>query len=226
MIREEKKFVFRREEMVKKQLEARGINDKWVLEAFRKVPRHLFVNETFIDQAYIDSPLPIGNNQTISQPYIVAEMTQELELKREDRVLEIGTGSGYQAAILAEIVEKLFTIERIHQLYIKTRSLFDKLKYHNIETRYSDGTTGWKEKSPFDAIIITAGAPRIPEPLVEQLAIGGRLIVPVGNKDTQELVKVYKDESGIYETNLGKCRFVQLIGEHAWKNSKRSMNRD
>ncbi|MBT3312610.1 MAG: protein-L-isoaspartate(D-aspartate) O-methyltransferase [Desulfobacterales bacterium] len=222
MIREEKKFTFRREEMVKKQLEARGINDNRVLEAFRKVPRHLFVNEAFIDKAYIDSPLPIGNNQTISQPYIVAEMTQELELTGEDKVLEIGTGSGYQAAILAEIVEKVYTIERIHPLYIKTRSLFDKLKYHNILTRYSDGTSGYRDEGPFDAIIITAGSPKIPEPLINQLAIGGRLIIPVGSKDTQELIKVYKDESGIHKTNLGKCRFVQLIGEHAWKSPKKT----
>jgi len=215
---EKDKYKDERESMVRKQIESRGITDKKVLAAMRKVPRHLFVGESLIDNAYGDFPLPIGEQQTISQPYIVAEMTQALQLSEDDRVLEIGTGSGYQAAILAEIVFRVYTVERIHSLFIKTSRLFDLLKYHNIVTRYSDGTIGWKDKSPFDAIMITAGAPNIPNALVNQLAVGGRLIMPVGNQYSQELIKIYKDEKGIHQTNLGGCRFVKLIGEYGWKD--------
>jgi protein-L-isoaspartate(D-aspartate) O-methyltransferase len=210
-----------REEMVRWQIEARGIKDPNVLAAFRNVPRHLFVSEALMDQAYGDYPLPIGEGQTISQPYIVAEMTESLEISDEDRVLEIGTGSGYQAAILAEIAYRVYTVERINSLYLKTRKLFDELKYHNIVTRYSDGTCGWKDESPFDAIIVTAGSPDIPKPLVDQLAPGGRLVIPVGNRFTQELVKLYKDLDGkVYSINMGGCRFVKLIGEHGWKDEQ------
>jgi protein-L-isoaspartate(D-aspartate) O-methyltransferase len=170
-----------------------------------------------MDQAYSDFPLPIGEQQTISQPYIVAEMTQALQLSPEDRVLEIGTGSGYQAAILSQIVYRVYTIERIHSLYIKTRKLFDQLGYHNIVTRYSDGTTGWKDESPFDAIIVTAGSPEIPAVLVNQLAIGGRMVIPVGNQHSQDLIKLVRDQKGIHQTNLGGCRFVKLVGEHGWR---------
>nr|WP_246556029.1 protein-L-isoaspartate(D-aspartate) O-methyltransferase [Desulfonema magnum] len=213
------KYDRQRDEMVRKQIQARGITDAKVLAAMRKVPRHLFVNEALIDQAYGDYPLPIGEQQTISQPYIVAEMTQALQLNEEDRVLEIGTGSGYQAAILAEIVFRVYTVERIHTLFTKTRKLFDMLRYHNIVTRYSDGTFGWKDESPFDAIIVTAGSPDIPAPLISQLAVGGRMIIPVGNQYSQELVKIYKDQKGIHITKLGGCRFVKLVGEHGWKES-------
>ena len=183
----------------------------------RKVPRHLFVSEALRDQAYGDFPLPIGEQQTISQPYIVAEMTQALQLNKNDRVLEIGTGSGYQAAILAEIVFRVYTMERIQSLLINARKLFDQLGYYNIVTRYSDGTAGWKDESPFDAIIVTAGAPQIPESLVRQLAMGGRMVLPVGNRYSQELVKLYRDKQGIRQTNLGGCRFVKLVGEYGWK---------
>ena len=206
-----------REEMVQKQIEARGITDAKVLAALRKVPRHLFVSEALMDQAYSDFPLPIGEQQTISQPYIVAEMTQSLQLSPDDRVLEIGTGSGYQAAILAQIVYRVYTIERIHSLYIKTRKLFDKLSYHNIVTRYSDGTTGWKDEGPYDAIIVTAGSPEIPAVLVNQLTIGGRMVIPVGSQHSQDLIKIVRDESGIHQTNMGGCRFVKLVGEHGWR---------
>ncbi|OQY55728.1 MAG: protein-L-isoaspartate O-methyltransferase [Desulfobacteraceae bacterium 4572_88] len=208
-----------REEMVRRQIEARGITDPKVLTAIRNVPRHLFVNEALRDQAYGDFPLPIGEQQTISQPYIVAEMTQALQLTEDDRVLEIGTGSGYQAAILAEIAFRVYTIERIHSLFIRVRKLFDTLRYHNIVTQYSDGTTGWKDESPFDAIIVTAGAPRIPGSLLSQLAPGGRMVLPVGNQYSQDLTRLYKDENGIHETCLGKCRFVKLIGEDGWEES-------
>ncbi|MDD2389659.1 MAG: protein-L-isoaspartate(D-aspartate) O-methyltransferase [Desulfobacterales bacterium] len=205
------------EEMVKRQLEPRGINDPNVLAAFRKVPRHLFVSEALMDQAYGDYPLPIGEQQTISQPYIVAEMTQALELTKDDRVLEIGTGSGYQAAILAQIVFRVYTIERIHPLLVNARRLFSELRYHNIVTKYSDGTTGWEDESPFDAIIVTAGAPEIPQPLVNQLADGGRMVIPVGNEYSQELIRITRDEDGIHTKNLGGCRFVKLVGEHGWE---------
>ncbi len=212
------KYERKREEMVKKQIAARGITDPYVLAAMRKVPRHLFVSEALMDQAYGDFPLPIGEQQTISQPYIVAEMTQALQLNKDDRVLEIGTGSGYQAAILAEIAFRVYTIERIHSLFVKTRRLFDKLYYHNIVTKYSDGTSGWIDESPFDAIIVTAGAPEIPKTLADQLSVGGRMVLPVGDQYSQDLIKLYKDEDGLHKTNLGGCRFVRLVGEHGWRD--------
>jgi protein-L-isoaspartate(D-aspartate) O-methyltransferase len=211
------KYERQREEMVRRQIQARGVTDPKVLEAMSNVPRHLFVSEALRDQAYGDFPLPIGEQQTISQPYIVAEMTQALQPGKEDRILEIGTGSGYQAAVLAEIVFRVYTIEKIHSLYLNTRKLFDKLRYHNIVTKYSDGTSGWSDESPFDGIIVTAGAPEIPKPLVSQLAVGGRMVIPVGDRYSQELIKLYKDEHGIHKTNLGGCRFVKLVGEYGWK---------
>ena len=217
MKKESIKYEHLRERMVQKQIKARGITDPGVLSAMRTVPRHLFVSEALMDQAYGDFPLPIGDQQTISQPYIVAEMTGALQLTDEDRVLEIGTGSGYQAAILAKIAYRVYTIERIHSLYLKTRKLFDKLYYHNIVTKYSDGTAGWSDESPFDAIIVTAGAPDIPKVLVNQLAVHGRLVIPVGDQYSQSLIKLYKDEGGVHETNLGGCRFVKLVGEYGWR---------
>jgi protein-L-isoaspartate(D-aspartate) O-methyltransferase len=219
MKRDDLKFARLREEMVKKQIEARGVSDRNVLDALRTVPRHHFVSEALWDQAYGDFPLPIGDQQTISQPYIVAEMTQALALTANDRVLEIGTGSGYQAAILAEIAFRVYTIERIHSLFVRTRRLFDRLRYHNIVTRYSDGTTGWADESPFDAIIVTAGAPKIPQVLVDQLAVGGRMILPVGNQYAQELVRLTKNADGIQREDLGGCRFVKLIGEDGWQET-------
>lgn len=213
------KYQRQRNEMVDKQIIARGINAPRVLSAMRAVPRHLFVSEAMMDQAYGDYPLPIGEQQTISQPYIVAEMTQALQISPDDRVLEIGTGSGYQAAILAHMAFRVYTIERIYSLYLRARKLFDQLRYHNIVTRYSDGTTGWKEHSPFDAVIVTAGSPEIPAVLVNQLAMGGRMVIPVGDRHSQDLIKLVRDEQGVHKTNLGGCRFVKLIGEHGWKES-------
>lgn len=216
MEKESLKYARQREEMVDTQIEARGITDPKVLAALRKVPRHLFVSEALRDQAYGDFPLPIGEQQTISQPYIVAEMTQALQLYEKDRVLEIGTGSGYQATVIAQIAFRVYTVERIHSLLVRARNLFDRLQYHNIVTRYSDGTTGWVDESPFDAIIVTAGAPEVPSPLISQLADGGRMVVPVGDQHSQDLVKLYKDQNGIHRTNLGGCRFVKLVGEYGW----------
>jgi len=219
MQKESIKYERQREEMVRTQIEARGIKAPKVLAAFRRVPRHLFVSEALRDQAYGDYPLPIGEQQTISQPYIVAEMTQALDLGEDDRVLEIGTGSGYQAAILAQIVYRVYTIERKRSLYLQARNLFDKLHYHNIVMKYADGTKGWQDESPFDGIIVTAGAPQIPGVLIDQLAEGGRLVVPVGNQHTQELIKIFRDDQNIRQTNLGGCRFVKLVGEHGWKEA-------
>jgi protein-L-isoaspartate(D-aspartate) O-methyltransferase len=217
MEKESLKYQRLREEMVRQQIEARGVSDPAVLTAMRRVPRHMFVSEALRDQAYGDFPLPIGEQQTISQPYIVAEMTQALELTPEDRVLEIGTGSGYQAAILAQLAYRVFTIERMRSLYLQARRLFDELRLFNIVTRYGDGSKGWEEESPYNAIIVTAGAPMVPAILLNQLAVGGRLIAPVGNPHSQELIKLVKEKGGVREVNLGGCRFVKLIGEHGWK---------
>jgi protein-L-isoaspartate(D-aspartate) O-methyltransferase len=217
MEKEPIKYERQREEMVRNQIEARGIKAPKVLAAFRRVPRHLFVSEALRDQAYGDYPLPIGEQQTISQPYIVAEMTQALDLGEDDRVLEIGTGSGYQAAILSQIVYRVYTIERKRPLYQQARNLFDKLHYHNIIMKYADGTKGWRDESPFDGIIVTAGAPQIPDVLIDQMGEGGRLVVPVGNQHTQELIKIFRDDQNIRQINLGGCRFVKLVGEYGWK---------
>lgn len=211
------KFKRQREKMVSTQIEGRGIHDYRVLEAMRKVPRHLFVGEALQDQAYGDFPLPIGEGQTISQPYIVAEMTQALELTKDDRVLEIGTGSGYQTAILAELAFRVYTIERVRELFIRARMLLDKLGYHNVIAKCSDGTLGWPDESPFDAIIVTAGAPEVQEKLVQQLIIGGRTVIPVGDRFSQTLLKIRRDEDGVHTNDLGGCRFVKLIGEHGWE---------
>ncbi|MGM0452866.1 MAG: protein-L-isoaspartate(D-aspartate) O-methyltransferase [Thermodesulfobacteriota bacterium] len=206
-----------RQAMVKNQIEARGVRDPKVLEAMARVPRHGFVNEGLIDQSYNDHPLPIGEQQTISQPYIVSLMTEALQVNADDRVLEIGTGSGYQAAVLAEIAYRVYTIERNRKLYERARRILENLEYYNIVCRYGDGTLGWKEESPFDAIIVTAGAPEIPKPLIDQLAEGGRMVIPVGSSFSQTLIKIYRDQQGIHQSELGGCRFVKLVGQRGWK---------
>ncbi len=215
-MREELKYIRWRENMVAGQIIARGITDPLVIDAMSTVPRHRFVSEALVESAYGDFPLPIGEGQTISQPYIIAEMTQTLELKGDERILEIGTGSGYQAAILAHIAYRVYTIERNKTLFMQTRKLFDRLKYHNIVTRYSDGTQGWKEESPFDAIIVTAGGQSIPQPLVDQLTEGGKLVMPVGDSFCQDLIRIEKTATGLETRNLGSCRFVKLIGQYGW----------
>lgn len=206
-----------RRRMVEEQLAARGVRDPRVLEAMRIVPRHLFVPLELRPRAYDDTPLPIGEGQTISQPYMVALMTEAMQLKRMEKVLEIGAGSGYQTAILAEIAFKVFSIERIRSLTIQARKLLYDLGYLNVEIKFSDGTLGWVEESPFDAIMVTAGSPGIPQPLVDQLAVGGRLVIPVGGSDDQELVRITRTEEGTRREDLGGCRFVKLIGEHGWE---------
>lgn len=203
--------------MVDEQLLPRSIHDQKTLEAMRKVPRHLFVDEAMKDQAYGDFPLPIGNGQTISQPFIVALMTQALELKGHESVLEIGTGSGYQAAILSQICRKVYTVERIDSLLVQARKVFDSLHYFNILTKLDDGTNGWPEHGPYDAIIVTAGGPKVPEPLLEQLADPGILVIPVGDRGVQDLRKVTKKDGEISEKTIELVRFVSLIGDHGWK---------
>jgi len=209
-----------RKKMVDAQIRSRGIRDERVLRAMEKIPRHLFVDEGLIDQAYNDNPLPIGEKQTISQPYIVALMSEALELAGREKVLELGTGSGYQAAILAELADRVFTIERIAALAQKARKLLESLNYYNVVVRVGDGTYGWREESPFDAILVAAGSPSIPRTLVEQLAVGGRLVIPVGDRYAQSLMKLTRlseDPEDVRKEDLGGCRFVSLIGEHGWK---------
>jgi protein-L-isoaspartate(D-aspartate) O-methyltransferase len=210
-------FALARKKMVQEQLVARGIKDKRVLDAMLKVPRHLFVEEGLWHQAYGDFPLPIGEGQTISQPYIVALMTEALQLTRDDKVLEIGTGSGYQAAILAELTQHVFSIERISSMAAKARKVLDQVGYATVLIKVSDGTLGWQEEAPFAGIIVTAGAPEIPPTLVEQLEVKGRLVIPVGNEYSQTLLKVVKQDKGYKEKDLGGVRFVKLIGDHGWK---------
>lgn len=206
-----------RKTMVERQLKNRGIHDQNVLDALAKVPRHLFVSEALQDSAYSDSPLPIDCQQTISQPYIVALMTEALQLTDEDIVLEIGTGSGYQAAVLAEICKTVYTIEKFPELLKKASSVFRRIGYTNIIAKTDDGTLGWPENGPYDGIIVTAGAPKVPRLLLDQLTDGGRLVIPVGNVTNQKLLRLTLDGEGVEEQRLGACRFVPLRGEHGWK---------
>ena len=203
--------------MVEEQIFSRGIKDAKLIAAMKKIPRHLFVEEALQNQAYSDHPLPIGEKQTISQPYMVALMTEALLLTGKEKVLEIGTGSGYQTAILAELSEKVFSIERIRPLAIRARKLLYELGYFNVEIKIFDGTLGWMEESPFDAIVVTAGSPDIPQTLLDQLATGGRLVIPVGDAFVQDLIRVIKTEEEIKKEDLGGCRFVKLIGKYGWE---------
>ncbi len=208
--------------MVEGQLRARGIVDPRVLKAMEKIPRHLFIDEGLAEQAYNDNPLPIDSRQTISQPYIVALMSEAMELTGKEKVLEIGAGSGYQTAILAELAERVFTIERIAALATRARKVLESLNYYNVAVRVGDGTYGWREESPFSAIMVTAGAPRIPKLLIEQLVVGGRMVIPVGNRSSQILLKLTRlsqDPEDLKQEDLGGCRFVDLIGEYGWSNS-------
>ncbi|HEY2944308.1 MAG TPA: protein-L-isoaspartate(D-aspartate) O-methyltransferase [Vicinamibacteria bacterium] len=200
-----------RERMVREQIEERGIKDPLTLAALRKVPRHQFVPEASAREAYGDFPLPIGHGQTISQPYIVAFMTEALGLHGGESVLEIGTGSGYQSAVLAEIAGKVHTIEIVPELAEEARARLARLGYRKVEVRAGDGYLGWPEAAPFDAIIVTAAAPRIPEPLKRQLAEGGRLVIPVGD-EYQELIVVTRHGSGFDERRVLPVRFVPMTG--------------
>jgi protein-L-isoaspartate(D-aspartate) O-methyltransferase len=215
-----------RKKMVQEQIaqptsgDRQAVTDRRVIEAMLKIPRHIFVQEAFALQAYNDTSLPIGDKQTISQPYIVALMTEMLALTGIEKVLEIGTGSGYQTAILATLADRVCTAERIRPLALRARKCLDSLKLFNIMLRINDSNDspiGWEEEAPFDAIIVTAGAPEVPEILTDQLAIGGRLVIPVGSEAGQHLVKIVKNAAGELETveSVG-CRFVPLIGRQGW----------
>ncbi|PIQ96221.1 MAG: protein-L-isoaspartate O-methyltransferase, partial [Nitrospinae bacterium CG11_big_fil_rev_8_21_14_0_20_56_8] len=205
-----------RRKMVEEQLANRGIKDLGVMEAMSRVPRHVFVEESLRHKAYGDHPLPIGDNQTISQPYIVGLMTEALQLTGKERVLEIGTGSGYQTAVLAELAAQVFTIERLKSLSRKAKALLDTLGYTNINFKIFDGTYGWRDQSPFDAILVTASAPDISKALTEQLADGGRLVAPVGELDYQKLVVLTRRGPRVSRREIGFCKFVPLIGKYGW----------
>jgi protein-L-isoaspartate(D-aspartate) O-methyltransferase len=206
-----------RRRMVDDQIVGRGVKDERVLDAMRRVPRHEFLPEAIRGMAYADNALPIGEGQTMSQPYMVAIMTELLGLTGTERVLEIGTGSGYQAAVLAELCSKVYTVERIKTIAEKARAALDRLGYRNVAIKIYDGTYGWKEMAPFDAIMVTAGAPEIPAPLVEQLKDGGRMVIPVGERFGQSLLKVVKTAEGTVTEKSIPCVFVPLIGNHGWK---------
>lgn len=209
-------FSLEREKMVK-NLIAQGIRDRRVLAAMAKIPRHLFVPEKWQNLAYTDRPLPIENQQTISQPTIVALMTESLELDEDDKVLEIGTGSGYQTSVLAEICRRVYSVELLPELMESASDLLNRLEYRHIIAKVDDGTLGWPENQPYDAIIVTAGAPQLPRPLLEQLAEGGRLVIPVGTSLSQQLKKIVRRRDGFWEEQLLKCQFVPLRGEHGWQ---------
>ncbi len=203
--------------MVEDQLRRRGIHDQRVLEAMAKIPRHSFVSPEYQAAAYEDRPLAIGEGQTISQPYMVAVMTQSLELTGGERVLEIGTGSGYQTATLAELAKTIFTVERIQVLIQRAQKVLQNLGYENIFFLHGDGTKGWPENSPFEGIIVTAGAPEVPQMLTSQLADGGRLVIPVGPRYTQTLYKVTRKGNRFMEEDITGCVFVPLLGDFGWK---------
>ncbi len=206
-----------RARMVEDQLVARGITDTRVLGAMATIERHLFVEEALQERAYDDKPLPIGARQTISQPFMVGLMTQALGLHGDERVLEIGTGCGYQTAVLAELTANVFSIERISTLAVRARHLLDHLGYYNVATRVGDGTLGWSDEAPFDAIVVTAGTPQVPRPLISQLADGGRLVFPIGEEELQTLVRIRKEGERLREEYFGECRFVKLVGRYGWE---------
>ena len=196
----------------------REIRDERVLRAMERIPRELFVPSASRHMAYEDRPLPIEMGQTISQPFIIALMTEVLELRGRDKVLEIGTGSGYQTAILAELSERVISVERHQRLARKARITLKSLGYTNTEVHLARRKLGWRREAPYDAIMVTAGAPRIPDELIDQLALGGRMVIPVGSRYEQDLVKVIKGKGRVTSQNLGACRFVPLVGEEAWEN--------
>lgn len=202
--------------MVEQQLAARGIMDARVLEAMERVPRHLFVPTARRSAAYDDTPLPLGEGQTISQPYMVAWMTELLELEGNETVLEIGTGSGYQAAILGVLAARVYTVERIEELAAGAGARLNELGFENVRIVVGDGSKGLPEHAPYDAIIVTAGSPAVPEVLVDQLAVGGRMVIPVGTSSMQMLTLVNRDEEGVRHREIGTCVFVPLVGMYGW----------
>ncbi len=210
-------FAERRRQMVQHQLRERGVRDVRVLAAMESVPRHEFVPNEAWDLAYADRPLPIGNGQTISQPLIVGMMLEALELAGSERVLEIGTGSGYQAALLGELAHEVFTMEFVPELADRARGVLGRLGYRNVRVISGDGSLGWPEGAPYDAIIVAAGAPQIPPPLTTQLAEGGRLVIPVGDEWGQNLLRVQRRDGALSTEELAGCAFVPLLGAHGWR---------
>jgi protein-L-isoaspartate(D-aspartate) O-methyltransferase len=208
-----------REQMVEEQLRGRGIHDERVLRAMRTVPRHLFVDAAVRSRAYEDSPLPIDSSQTISQPYMVALMVELLELRGNERVLEVGTGSGYQAAVLAELVAEVYTIERIPELAVRARERLESLGYGNrVHICAADGAQGWPEAAPFHGILVAAATREVPRPLIEQLAPNGALVLPLGEADLQGLARIRRGRDGLQVDYFGECRFVKLIGPYGWED--------
>jgi protein-L-isoaspartate(D-aspartate) O-methyltransferase len=205
-----------RERMVDEQLTRRGIADARVLEVMRRIPRHRFVEEGLAHSAYEDHPLPIGEGQTISQPYIVALMTSLLELTGQEKVLEVGTGSGYQTAVLGALARRVWSIERLPRLAERARSLLESLGVSNVWIRVGNGALGWPDEAPFDRILVAAGGPTVPPPLVEQLAEGGRMILPVGSAEDQVLTVVERTGGEVRSRQVGECKFVKLVGKYAW----------
>ena len=211
-------FQIPRERMIQRLREHYKIQDEKVLEVMRIVPRHFFVPSALKAQAYKDNALPIASNQTISQPFIVARMTELLELNDQSKVLEIGAGSGYQTAILAKLASKIFAIERVPNLAAEAQERFQKLGIHNVTLRCADGTLGWEVYAPYDGILVAAGSPAVPEPLLSQLKINGKLVIPIGeDQQSQRLIRVRRTEKGFQKEDFGACAFVPLIGEHGWK---------
>ncbi|MCA1906032.1 MAG: protein-L-isoaspartate(D-aspartate) O-methyltransferase [Desulfarculus sp.] len=209
-------YAVARRRMVQEQIAARGIRDPRLLQVMQEIPRHLFVDEALMSQAYNDHPLSIGEGQTISQPYMVALMTDALGLTGREKVLEIGTGSGYQTAILARLCDWVYSVERILELSRRAQRVLEKIKIFNVNLVVGDGSKGWPAEAPYDAIIVTAGGPSLPRPLLEQLAEGGRLVVPVGGRSLQTLYRVTRRGNQYVEEDLGGCRFVDLVGEYGW----------
>ena len=215
--RDDTRYARERERMVDEQLVARGVTDPRVLAAMRRVPRHRFVQEALRARAYGDHPLPIGEDQTISQPFIVGLMTSLLELTGREKVLEIGTGSGYQTAVLATVARRVCSIERLPRLAERARALLEALGHDNVWIRVGNGALGWPDEAPFDRIIVTAGGPAIPPPLVHQLAEGGRMVLPVGTPENQTLTVVDNVGGEIHQRTHGECKFVKLVGKYAWE---------
>jgi protein-L-isoaspartate(D-aspartate) O-methyltransferase len=213
----EGRYTRERERMVDEQLAGRGVTDPRVVAAMRRVPRHRFVQEALRARAYGDHPLPIGEEQTISQPFIVGLMTSLLELSGREKVLEVGTGSGYQTAVLAELARRVCSIERLPRLAERARSMLESLGYDNVWVRVGNGALGWPDEAPFDRIIVTAGGPSIPPPLVQQLAEGGRMVLPVGSPENQTLTVVENVGGEIRQGTHGECKFVKLVGKYAWE---------
>ncbi len=211
-------FSVARRRMVEEQLRARGVSDERVLEAMSKVPRHLFVEPGLQSHAYSDASLPIGDKQTISQPYMVAAMSAALELRGKERILEIGTGSGYQSAVLSVLANRVYSIERISSLAGRARRILDQLRMSNVNIKVGDGTIGWRDQAPFDGILVAAGAPEVPTEYLQQLEVGGKLVLPVGDRQQQILLRLTRLEDGSFKREqLMGCRFVPLIGEQGWQ---------